>query len=824
MIDSFRAAASRSAAASFGLAAFIATVALGSPAAMADAAASAATLEEVVVTGTRAPGRTALDSPVPVDVLTAEDIGRSGAVAGELGQALEVLAPSFNFPRQSNSSAADHVRAAQLRGMSPDQVLVLVNGKRRHTSAVVELDSKVGKGTTPVDFNAIPLNAIKRIEVLRDGAGAQYGSDAIAGVINIILDDAHAGTEASLSYGENRTSFEPTHQSLRDGKTTVAQLKHGLAIGEGYFDAGAEYRHRGSTNRAGFDQGGFWISDYDSPANEALVGQRNFAPGDGESKDKDLWFNTSVPLAGGVTVHGFGTFDHRESTGAAFFRYPDSASNDISVYPHGFRPLTLGTDNDLSLSGGVEGTHGPWTLDSSVTYGANRFSYGLANSINASLGPTSPTSFHLASYVFSQLTINGDATRQLQLGSLAKPATLAIGAEYRSEHFETGAGDPASYAAGPFTDKNAGAQAGPGLQPTDVAYARRSVGALYADLSADLGERFFTESALRVERYSDFGNAVAGKLSGLYHLTPSLGLRAALSNSFRAPSLSQVSFKATSTNFGAGGALSSVLTLPVASPIARALGAQDLKAEKSQNASLGLAWAPVDAASITVDAFYIKVKDRITISEQLNGQGLTDFIQSTFGLYGVDGINFFTNAVDTRTKGVDFVSSYRFALGAGTLKLTAAYTYASTEIDGVRATPAQLAANGIDGTLFGLEERNTLTDAAPRTKGILGVEWTNARWTLTGRATRYGSAVRQFDFGPDFQPRQVYAGKTQLDLEAEAKLNSHLSLVLGGTNVLDTYPDKSSDDINYLGNFPYDVLSPIGMNGAFFYARATAKF
>ncbi len=230
---------------------------------------------------------------MPVDVLTARESARTGAVAGELGQALQSLAPSFNFPRQSNSGGADHVRAAQLRGMSPDQVLVLVNGKRRHTSAIVNLEAKIGKGTTPVDFNSIPLNAIKRIEVLRDGAGAQYGSDAIAGVINVILDDSASGGEASLSYGQNRTSFEPTGQSLRDGGTTVAQLKHGFALGGGFLDVGAEFRHRGSTNRAGFDGGGFFISDSETPANDATLGQRNFAPGDGDAKDKDLWYNAA---------------------------------------------------------------------------------------------------------------------------------------------------------------------------------------------------------------------------------------------------------------------------------------------------------------------------------------------------------------------------------------------------------------------------------------------------------------------------------------------------------------------------------------------------
>lgn len=258
--------------------------------------------------------------------------------------------------------------------------------------------------------------------------------------------------------------------------------------------------------------------------------------------------------------------------------------------------------------------------------------------------------------------------------------------------------------------------------------------------------------------------------------------------------------------------------------IARALGAKDLKAEKSLNYSVGFTLAPGDEFSLAVDLFRIKVQDRITISEQLNGTDLTDFIQAQFGLANVEGINFFTNAVDTATKGVDIIANYRHALGAGALRLTAAYTYARTTIDGVNATPEQLQALGLNDVLFGVEERNTLEDAAPRTKTILSAEWSDPRWALLARLTRYGSAVRVFNFGGGFEPRQEYGARSQLDLEAELKLTTRFSVALGGTNVLDNYPDLSSDDINYFGNFPYDVLSPIGFNGAFFYARATAKF
>ena len=782
----------------------------------------AGSLQEIIVTGTRIKGRTVLDSPVPVDVLSAQDLQLSGALSAELGQALQTLSPSFNFPRQSNSGGADHVRAAQLRGMSPDQVLVLVNGKRRHTSALVNLESKTGKGTTPVDFNSIPLNAIKRIEVLRDGAGAQYGSDAIAGVINVILDDAPGG-EAALSYGQNRTSFEPTDQDLRDGGTTVAQLKNGFKLGaDGYFNVGAEYRHHSKTVRSGFDTIIFQADP--TPANLATEGQRNYRPGDPEARDWSLWGNARLPIGDGAEAHGFLTYNHRDSVGAAFFRYPDSSQNVKSIYPHGFRPDSLGDNTDYSVTGGLRGKAGAWDWDGSLTYGRNEFEYRLRHSLNASLGPTSPTRFRLGTYEFGQLTANVDASREVQLGALAKPAVLAVGVEYRREDFQTHAGDPASYAAGPFTDLATGAQAGPGLTPADQADTSRNVGSVYADFSFNPTEPWLVELAGRYENYSDFGDAFAGKLSTIYQLTPSFALRGAVSNSYRAPSLSQISYKATGTNFGDGGVLRTILTLPVADPIARSLGAQDLDAEKSVNLSIGLTWQPIDSLSLTLDAFQIKVKDRITISERIGGQDLTDYIEQTFGIQGVDSVNFFTNAVDTSTKGVDLVATWARAFGESALKVTGAFSYNKTEIDHVAPTPPELAALGFDDVLFGVEERNTLTDASPHTKGILTTSWDAPHWGALARLTRYGSAVRVFNFGGGFEPRQEYGAKFQLDLSGQWKPTEHLQFEIGANNILDEYPDLSSDDINYAGNFPYDVLSPIGFNGAYYYARASYTF
>src|SRR5690606_3367551 len=316
------------------------------------AAQQAARQDEIVVVGTRGDARSALESPVPVDVIDAGQIARVESLGGELGELLQELAPSFNFPRQSNSGAADHVRAAQLRGMSPDHVLVLVNGKRQHTAAVVALDSKIGLGTNPFDFNTIPLSAIERIEILRDGAGAQYGSDAIAGVINIVLKSGEGGG-ATASYGLHRTDFDPIDDTITDGHTWSASVDYGLPVGaEGNVHFGAEYRDRSPTNRAGI--GALPFFEEQTPANLALDPARVFAPGDGGSEDLYLWYNLTLPL-GGRGFYSFARFASRDSEGTGFFRYPDGFTSNPAVHPNGFRPITLGENRDFSFTAGLEG-------------------------------------------------------------------------------------------------------------------------------------------------------------------------------------------------------------------------------------------------------------------------------------------------------------------------------------------------------------------------------------------------------------------------------------------------------------------------------------
>jgi iron complex outermembrane receptor protein len=792
-------------------------------------------LESIFVIGTRIGERTVLDTPVPVDVLAGDELRATGVVAGELGQALSVLAPSFNFPRQSNSGSSDLVRAGQLRGMSPDQMLVLVNGRRRHTSAIVNTETKIGRGTAAVDFNNIPLNAIQRVEVLRDGAGALYGSDAIAGVVNLVLDD-RAGFEVNTSYGSHVTDLEPVNEDLTDGETFTLDAKYGWTLADdGFLKAGVAWRTRNSTNRAGFDQVPFF--EEQTPDNLALGGQRNYAEGDPNVDELNLWFNGSVPL-GSVELYGFGTYGNRDSDGgAAFFRYPDSPATVKVVYPEGYRPETYGEDEDYAATVGLRAEAGGWDLDTALTYGRNEFVFGVDRSINASLGPDSPTSFESGTFENEQVILGVNGGREFAVGWLPAPLEVALGAEYRTEDYSTTRGDLASYQVGTFGGAGCAtpgnppdsidlcdifAQAAPGLTPDDEIDLDRDVVSVYFDLGTDLTDRLFVEVAGRYEDYDDFGSAVTGKLAGLYTLTDAVSLRAAVSNSFRAPNIAQLGFSDTTLNFGDNREPILTRTLRVDDPIARSLGAEDLDEEQSFNLSAGVV-AQLEGLRISFDLFQIDVDDRITLSERLFSDDLTAFIQAQPGGEDIESVRFFTNAVDTQTRGFDVVVGYSQPWLGGDLQTSIAFNYSKTDVETIRGTTPELEAVDPALTLVGVEELNTLENATPHSKLILSGNWSGDKWDLLGRVSRYENAVRVFNFGGGFEPRQEYGAEIQVDAEVGYRATEQLAFYAGAANLLDEYPDLSIPDINFFGNLPYDILSPIGVNGRYVYARASFR-
>jgi len=780
-------------------------------------------LEEIVVVGTRTAGHSVYESLAPIDLITPEAIRQSAAIPGEIGAAIQSLVPSFNLPRQSNSNFADVVRPAQLRNLSPDQVLVLVNGKRRHSTSTLTTESKLGKGTSPVDFNSIPVGAIKRIEVLRDGAGAQYGSDAIAGVINVVLKDADQGGEVSASWGQNRTDFSPTGRSVNDGDTLFASLNGGIGVGGGFLNLTAEYRDRDSTLRSGPDQIPFF--EEQTPANLALAGTQTHKAGDGTMEDLSFMFNSAVPLGEEFEFYSFGGYSQRDGEGANFFRYPDSFANVPTIFPDGYIPVLEADNVDMSLAAGWRGTIASgWNWDLSAVYGSNEFDHDVSNSLNVSFGDASPTSFNVAEYEFTQLTFRFDMSRPFEVGGFANPVNLAWGLEYRTDNYETKAGDPESYEAGPVIGAPIGTQAGSGLKPEETVDVDRDAMGVYVDLESDITDRFQAGIAARFEDYSDFGSSVDGKISARYELAESFAVRSTVGTGFRAPSLTQAYFRGSTTSFGEGGQLENVLNLPTDDPIAVLLGASDLDPEESVSYNLGLVFTPGNSFRLTVDFYRVDIDDRITLSERIGGQEVTDFIDDQLGIAGVLGVRYFTNAIDTQTDGFDIVADYTLDLGPGNLQLSAAYNQSDTEVSRVDPNPAALDALGVDNVLFGVEERNTIETASPDDKLILTAHWTTDRWSVLTRGTRWGEATRVFNFGGGFEPEQTYGAEWGVDMDVEFAVTKAFRIAIGANNILDEYPDLSSADINYFGNLPYDVLQPITFNGAFYYLRTTYTF
>ena len=781
-------------------------------------AAVTESLEAVSIVGSRSKNRTVFDTTAPVDIFRGKELEKA-LVSGEVGQALQSLSPSINMPRVSSSGTSDAIRSIQLRGLAPDHVLVLVNGKRRHASAVLDQEG-LFKGSVPVDLNAIPASAIERIEVLRDGAGAQYGSDAVAGVVNIVLKNAASGGVISLSQGAYRTSFEPTGQTITDGQNTQLSANHGMALGDsGFLRYGAELHRKRGTNRAGI---GGDFSDNGTAADEAQVGKVLYKSGDPDVEGGNAFYSAEYGLASDVRLYSYSMVSKREVTGAAFFRWPGDSSNVLSVYPSGYRPDTTSDTRDISVVAGAKGETGGVAWDLSVRHGQNDFYYGVKNSLNSSLGAASPTTFRLADFIAKQTALNVDGSWSTALGANAIPVNIAFGAELMRDAFRSKAGDPGSYAAG-NQGGAPGAQAGPGLKPEDAVAVSRNVGAIYIDTESDLTQRLLIGAAARYAHYDSFGSATTGKLSGRYKFTDDVLVRSSVSNSFRVPALAQQSFRFNSLNFDSTGTqLLSTALLPPSDRVARQFGATDLKPEKANNITLGLATKLGRSSTFSLDLYRIRIKDRITRTSDLNSDRVSAYLLST-GRGDIASVGFLTNAVDTTTKGLDLVLTSDFAAAGGTLGLSGALNLNRTRLDSVRKSNAQLSAIDPTLTLFDDKTLFDLTHASPRNKVILGADWTGGGlWSMSTKATRYG-AVQVMSFDPTVGPI-TYGANWSIDLEVKYKLSKQIMISLGGNNIFDKYPARrpSSDDL--FGHLPYDYSVPIGFNGAYYYARMDYRF
>ena len=777
--------------------------------------ALAFSFQQEVTVGSRAIG-TAAEKAVPVDVYTEEQVESASGTA-ETAQIIERIAPSFNFPRPTIADGTDSVRPATLRSLGPDHVLVLINGKRRHTSALIYVNGTIGRGAQSVDLNAIPSAAIERIEILRDGAAAQYGSDAIAGVINIVLKSGVSPLELGLQGGTT------THS---DGELFDASANTGLKLGTGFLNFTGEYRKRYETNRAG-----------DDPREQIVPGdggnnpvkQPNTHYGDAEVQDILGFVNGSFPINddGSTSFYVFGGASRRDGVHGGNYRRSIQAANWPQIYPLGFLPLIEPEIVDYSGTLGVRGfVAGGWFWDLSAQYGHDNIDFNITNTLNTSLGPTIPpnkTEFYAGSLEFNQFVSNLDVTRELEVG-LSGPLNVAVGAEFRRENYQEIAGEEGSYIAGPSPDRTgatapAGAQVFPGFRPSNEVDASRSSYAGYVDLEANVLSFLRLGLAGRFEHYTDFGNTSDYKLTARVEATKQLVFRGAYSTGFRAPSLGQTNFSAISTNF----LLLNGVFVPfevghfrVNSDLARALGATDLKPEDSRNYSGGFVWSPSRAFDFTADYFFIGIDDRIILSGNFTGAALNPILQP----FNATGARFFTNAIDTETEGYELTANAQTGLGGGsTLRFQAAFAHSENTITRIAATPPQLA--GFQETLFDRLEQRQLTCGQPENNLRLTADWNSGDVGVNTRVSRYGEYCNIDSANP--LNDQTFGAEWVLDLELSYRLGKVL-LAAGVENLLDNFPDRNITLNNNFGIFTYPRNAPFGFNGRYVYLRTAYTF
>ncbi len=802
-------------------------------------------VERIMVTGTRRNDRTVSESTVPVDILDQETITATGQL--EVSQILSSLLPSFNYPQATINDGTDHSRPAVLRGLSPDHTLVLINGKRRHSSALLNLGGSVGRGSSAVDLNMIPASAIKSIQVLRDGAAAQYGSDAIAGVINIILKDGSEGGNLTVNYGQYETKMAGvadlksvsvtddgnlgfvtgSDRQRSDGQSTTITGDVGFEIGDqGFLHLALEVKNKDATNRSGFDKREqFARINGELDPRELTFNRYNHKFGKPEIDATTFIYNFGMPINSEMELYSFGSYGVREGLSAGFYRRAKDGRNVPEVYSEGFLPHISSDVKDLGFNIGVKGETSDWNWDISLTHGKSDFGFGVENSINTSIGVNSPIEFDNGSVIYEQTLFNADVQRYVDIG-LSSEASLAFGAEYRTENYQIKSGEEASYITKLDGQGNpiaaGGAQVLSGFSPSSEVDKGRHNYAVYAELDADLTESLNAVFAARVEKYSDFGNTFDSKLAMRWELSDNLSFRGAVSTGFRAPSLAQVNYTSVATVFE-DGIPNEVGLYPSTDKAAQALGAKALEAENSVNATIGAVFQ-LDSFNLTLDAYNIKIDDRIVLSENLSGTEVQNIL-ATAGINDVQRVRYFTNAIDTETKGIDIVATYDFSLAQyGELSLSAAANFNETEVTGVKDNPAELVALGDSYQFFAQREITRFEQGTPKNKYNLAAKWSWDDLIVNLRTTRFGE-VTDASSNPD--NHEVLPAIWITDIDVNYSLTENLRLTLGSNNLFDQYP---LDTVSNVGEstfnqiFAYSGFSSAGIDGRFVYGKISYSF
>jgi len=802
-----------------------------------------------VVAGSRAQHKAADELAVPVDVFTTEQIQQQGTV--ETGRILAALSPSVNMPHQSVTDANDIVQPFTLRGLSPDHTLVLINGWRQHQTALVNtFPYGSGAGSSGVDLNSIPAGAIDRIEVLRDGDAADYGSDAIAGVVNIKMKEGAFAPFLNVESGRYVTGNYPD-----DGTGVDLNSGVGLKLGRGSITLFGEFKHDDPTNRAWPDK--FLVDAAGNADNiDTLTGkiihknnnipQPNYHWGDGEVRNLQTYANLRMPInASGTTeLYAFGGFSNHFGTGNGFWRYFDGNRNWQQIYPNGFLPEFDPTSKDYSGTAGLRTQLAGWSLDMGGSYGLNTFRYDLRNTLNPSLGPCldvacapgpdgefgtaddpgipNQTSFYAGTLRRSEYELGINGSKAITFGGLPAPLNVAAGVLFRGEDYRIEKGELASYINGgeQAQDGSGPAPAGSsvfgGFSPQDASdHSRTNIGT-YLDLETNLTTQFLVNVAGRFEHYSDFGSNVSGKLALRYQPAKQFVIRGSLSNGFRAPGLSQSYFSHITTSF-IGGQLYEVGNFPVNSRAAEIFGAKPLKEEKSLNISTGIAYTPIDNFTLTLDYFHIKITDRILLGATF-ADAASQQILADSGITGIAGVQFFTNGLDTKTDGIDATANYSVPAGNGTLNFNLGANYTRNKITRVDPLPAVLQGTDTEiPSILDLVTQLAIEKERPDWRGTLTSNYSIARFHALARVSYYGGFSSA---EPSFTDEEHYGGKTLVDTEVGYRFNS-VNLSIGARNLFDVYPDQAHKEYNNNDNtFPWAAASPFGYNGRYLYTRA----
>ncbi len=826
-------------------------------------------IEEIITLGSRSTKpRSAIDSAVPVDVFSEDALRAFGQT--ETSRMLQFAAPSFNFSTSTISDGTDIVRPATLRGMQPDQTLVLVNGKRRHSTALMHVNSSIGRGTAGVDLNAIPASAIKRIEVLRDGAAAQYGSDAIAGVINIVLKDQTETIDPFVQWG---STFEG------DGDQTILSVNEGFPVGDGFINLTGEYRDRENTNRAGPDPrqqynfleqvlGSDQLAATDCPGGctldprEASFNRLSHRYGDPDSENLYFAWNAGFPVFRDSEIYTFGTYADREGESGGFVRRNYDNRSIPAIHPDGMLPLINTEIEDTSAGLGFKGGGGEWNYDASVVYGENEFEFIINNSNNVALGAAlTPTSAAAGTLTTDLLVFNLDFVNTLEI---AEGATLGYGLMVREDGYQIAPGVFASYA-GPTTTPPAtvpdqyggtppaGIQVFPGFQPVNAVDVDRSAWGIYADFETDITDRWLVDVALRYEDYDDFGTTTNFKVATRWFVADSVALRGSASTGFRAPSLQQQFFNNTSTQFVTVGGVANVPTevgtFRNDSPVVQqGFGIPQLQEEDSTNLSLGLTWEPTNAFSLTADAYFIAVDDRVVLSGQFRAEGTDPNgvpcnlpggalnpaancpIATILDPFGVNSAQFFTNAIDTETSGIDLIIDYNFEWGGGQFGLNAGFNWTNTSVKEIRIPDSLVDSPDAASTLYSRQEVIWMESGQPKEHYILTGTYDNGRFSGLLRGNWFGE-VKSTE-SPDASCEaagscldQTFAGKWLVDVRGSWAFTDNVVLSIGADNLFDTEPDQNIADVNFNGIFPFSRrTTPFGFNGGYYYASLSMSF